>query len=253
MIAGSASAGKRNGGQRIRLMPRPVRLIGQGLSCGRGSHPGFCAAGCGRARVSGRRICPQTVLVIGKGPLVQHGRHVGCVSLQPERHAQRVSELPATRMAIFGSLCQGTEQDVINGGRKVGPPRRQPRRLLRHLRVQHRHVLIPGKWRSAGPQLERRARERVLIGARVDPPPLDLLGRAVMQRAHEAVRSGEVGRRQRALGQAEVRQIHVVGPTSPRIQEHVGRLDITVHQPRGVSGVQRRRHPGDDRRRTLDG
>ena len=184
---------------------------------------------------------------------MQHGGHVGRVPLQPERHAERVSELSAARIALFGSLRQSPQQDIIHGGREIGPPRREPRRWLLQLRVQHRRGLLLRKWRPAGQQFEGRARERVLIRARVDPPPLDLFGRAVVERAHEAVHSGQVGRRERALAQAEVRQIHVVGPANPGIEEHVGRLDIAVHQSRGVRGVESRRDPGDNRGDALGG
>ena len=30
----------------------------------------------------------------------------------------------------------------------------------------------------------------------------------------------------------------MIGPTGPCIHEHVGRLDITVHQPGGMGGIQ---------------
>ena len=41
----------------------------------------------------------------------------------------------------------------------------------------------------------------------------------------------------------------MIGPAGPRIHEHVGRLDITVHQPGCVGGIQGRSHRGDDRGR----
>ncbi len=52
----------------------------------------------------------------------------------------------------------------------------------------------------------------------------------------------------RPLAQPEVRQVHVIGAARPRIDQHVGRLDVAVDQPGRVRGVQRRRHRRDDRR-----
>ena len=200
-----------------------------------------------------RVIQPQPVLLIGQRPLVQCDGHIRVVSLQPDRHAQRIRELPAAGITTVGSLRQGPQQDLVHGWRQAGAPLRQPRRRRRQVRVQHRHAFIPGKWRLAGQQHERRARQRVLIRARVDSLPLDLLGRAVNRRPQEVTRSGQAGRRQRTFRQPEIRQVHMIGPTGPRIHQHVGRLDITVHQPGGMGGIQGRGHRGDNRRRPRNG
>ena len=209
-----------------------------------------------RARMSSQRvgvIQPQPVLLIGQRPLVQHDGHIRVVSLQPERHTQRISELPAAGITTFGSLRQRPLQDLIHARREAGPPRRQPRRRCRQLRVQHRHALIPGKRRLAGQQHERRTRQCVLIGTRIDSLTLDLLGRAVNRRPQDLTCSGQAGRRQRTFRQPEIGKIHMIGPTGPRIHEHIGRFDITVHQPGGMSGIQGRSHRGDNRRRPRNG
>ena len=54
---------------------------------------------------------------------------------------------------------------------------------------------------------------------------------------------------QRSLAQPEIRQVHVIGPSGPRVHQHVGRLHVTVHQPGRVRGIQRRGHRRDDRGR----
>jgi hypothetical protein len=41
----------------------------------------------------------------------------------------------------------------------------------------------------------------------------------------------------------------MIGPAGSHIDEHVGRLDVTVHQPGGMRGIQGRGHRGDDRGR----
>ena len=45
----------------------------------------------------------------------------------------------------------------------------------------------------------------------------------------------------------------MIGPTRSRIDEDIGRLDITVDKPGGMGGVQGRSHRGDNRSRARDG
>ena len=233
-------------------------LVGQGLLV---QHDGLVRAagllaGRRQAGPAGQRVRlvqPQLALLIGQGPLVQHDGHIGVVPLEPGRHAQVVGELPAGEIPVFGRLGQGAQQDVIHRRRKILPSRRQPGRRLGQVCVQHRQALVPEERRLAGQQHERRARQRVLVRARVHRLAPDLLGCAVGRRAQEVPRSGLGGRRLPALGQPEVGQVHVIGPAGPRIHQHVGGLDVTVHETDGVGGVQGRGHRGDDRGHPRDG
>ncbi len=168
---------------------------------------------------------------------------------QPERPAERVGELAAGGIAIGGCLGQGPGEHLIRGRRQVWPLGRQRRRRLRDLRVHDGHGLVTLERRCAGQQLERRARQRILIRAPVHLMALELLGRNIVQRAQELPGAGQPGGRQHRLAQPEVRQVHVIGPPGPRVHQHVRRLDIAVHQPGRVRGVQRRRHRRDDRSR----
>ena len=164
------------GGQRIRVRrPQFVPLISQSPLV---QHyclvrtPGLLVGRC-PTRVSCQRIRviqPQFVLLISQSPLVQRDCDIGVVPLEPERHPQCVSKFPATRISTFGNLRKGLHQDVIRSRRKAGPPRRQPRRRHRQVRVQHRHARIPDKWWLTRQQREGRARQRVLISACVDSP-----------------------------------------------------------------------------------
>jgi hypothetical protein len=198
------------GGQRVRVIraQRPL-LIGQDLPVERDGVARTPLVAGGRRRT--RTICqrvgviqPQPVPLIHQGPLVQLDGHVGVVRLEPERQAQRVGELPAAGKTIVGSLRQGAQQDVIHGRREAGPPRRQRGRRCGQVRVHHRHDFIPGKGRLAGQQRVHRARQCVLIRARIDLVTPDLLGRAVVRRPQDVAGSGLADQRQRAFRQPEI-------------------------------------------------
>ena len=106
-----------------------------------------------------------------------------------------------------------------------------------------RRVLSSGGEGGAG--------ERVQVGAAVNPPALDLLGRHVVEGAEELPLGGEAALAEfveRLLAEPEVGQVHVVLPPAARggVEQHVGRLHVAVHQPARVRRVQRRPHLGDD-------
>ena len=171
------------------------------------------------------------------------------IGRQPERLAQRVGELPAAAIPVPGRLGQRPGQHRVRSRRKIRPQGGQRRRRLGNVRVHHRRRLLPVERRHPGQQLERRARQRVLIRPPVHRAAPELLRRDVIQRAQELPGAGQADGRQHRLAQPEIRQVHVIGPPGPRVQQHVGRLDIPVHQPRRVRGIQRRRHRRDDRSR----
>jgi hypothetical protein len=94
--------------------------------------------------------------------------------------------------------------------------------------------------RAAGEQGVEHAAQGVEVGAPVDPAAERLLGGEVLGGAHDGVgrrerlRAGRVGQ----LGDAEVEHAHpAVGGVGD-----VARLDVAVHQPAGVRGVERRGH-----------
>ena len=240
------------GGQRVRMIRAEVLLlVGQCLLAPRDRlvrAPGLLVrrrhAGISRQLVG--VVQSQPVLMIGQRPLVQRHRHVGVVPLESECHTQRISELPAAGVPVGRRLGQGLLQDVVHGRRKVGPPRCERRRRVRQLRVQHGRVVVAVKRRRAGHQREHRAGQRVLVRARIDLLPPDLLGRAVIQRPHEHAGPGHAGRRHRALGQPEIRQVHMIRAAGPHVDQHVGGLNVPVDQPGGVRGIQGRGHRGDD-------
>jgi hypothetical protein len=172
----------------------------------------------------------------------------GDIRIQAQRLAHRVGELPAARVAVARRLGQGPREDPVRCGRQVRSAARQRRRRLRQMRPDHRQLLIALERRLASKHLVRRARQRVLIGPPVHGPALDLFRCRVRGRPQELPGSGQLRRRQRALAQPEIGQVHVIRPVGPRIDEHVRRLHVPVYQPRGVRGVKRRRDRRDDGR-----
>ena len=80
----------------------------------------------------------------------------------------------------------------------------------------------------AGEDGVRDAGKGVLIGLLTDGLPGDLLRSRVVGSAEELPGPGQPGRRCRALGQPEVRQIGVLRAIRASVDEDVGRLDVTV-------------------------
>ncbi len=72
----------------------------------------------------------------------------------------------------------------------------------------------------------------------VDPLGQEPLGRHVLDRADRRPGRGHSGAVDRA-GDPEVDEVDEVGRTAATGAQHVGRLDVAVHQPVGVRGVQR--------------
>ena len=97
----------------------------------------------------------------------------------------------------------------------------------------------------AGEALVQHEAERVEVGATVEAAAADLLGRQVLGRAHHDVVAGEVVvAGLETLGDAEVGEQHpAVGG-----DQDVARLDVAVHEPGAVRGVER----GGDARADVD-
>ena len=123
------------------------------------------------------------------------------------------------------------------------------RRLLQ-VRVHQPCVVLGRERRPPGEAFEQHAPERVHVGPRVRGAALELLGRRVVERADELPRPGDARVARRALREPEVREVDVLpGLRAPLPREqHVARLDVAVHEPLLVRGVEGRRdlpHDGD--------
>jgi hypothetical protein len=94
--------------------------------------------------------------------------------------------------------------------------------------------------RRPGEQLEQHAGERVHVGPAVDGPVLEPLGGHVVERAERGPGQGQGGSARLPGGGAGDAEVDEVGELVLVVaaHEHVRRLDVAVHQARGVRGVQ---------------
>ncbi len=149
------------------------------------------------------------------------------------RRAERRAAVEALRRVLRERAPQhGLE--ARDGRRRLGQVRPQLR--LRALDLEH------------GPSGQRdvqQAAERVQVGGGPVARAADALGRDVVERPHDLAGAGEVAAGVERLHEPEVGQVGVVG----RGDEHVRGLDVAVHEPARVRGVQRRADLRDDRRR----
>ena len=90
----------------------------------------------------------------------------------------------------------------------------------------------------AGEALEEHAAERIDVGARVDRPALDLLGRDVVDRADEAAVARQAADRRGVPREAEVADVCVLALRA-RADEDVAGLHVTVDEPGRMRGIER--------------
>ena len=158
-------------------------------------------------------------------------------------HPGGIDELAAASVALIRALGQHPAEHLVDLRRQLGPQHRGHRGRLLHVRPDDRGVQVLLERDPPGQALVQHAAQRVLIGQAQHRRAPDLLRRHVVDRAQELARRGQPAAGHRVLGDPEVRQVHVIGIgiVAAPLDQQVPRLDVPVHQPLAVRGVQRPR------------
>ena len=115
------------------------------------------------------------------------------------------------------------------------------------VRPQARLVGLPRVGDLPGQRVVQHAAERVDVGALVDGPAADLLGRHEVHRPDPAAGRGQPAFGEGVAREAEVAEVDLVVGA----EQDVRGLDVAVDEPRVVRGVQRVGDMGHERRRVL--
>ena len=160
--------------------------------------------------------------------------------LAARRRQRRAPEVARRRIAVRRILRQRAGHHAVEALRRAAL--RRPRRRVVQVGEHRRGDGRARERRVAQQRRVEHAAERVDVGARVDPLALQLLGRGEVDRAQPLAGLGQLLLRAQQPREAEVAEVGVVAR-----DQDVGGLDVAVHEPGGVRGVERRRHLRDDR------
>ena len=201
-----------------------------------------------RRRRQGNRLCgwcglPDADQVLGLGDRLAtgcgHGR-----STEVAGGGEPVRGVLGHRPADHGVECSSTAAPGSEGRRRlveVGP------HLGRALALRERDL--------AGDRVEEDATEGVDVGPRVDPAPLYLLRRHVVDCADHLARGGQPASRGRDLRESEVREERrrAVVSRPGFSDEHVRGLDVAVHEAGRMDRIESVGHLRDQRGRLVGG
>ena len=153
-------------------------------------------------------------------------------------------QVAGRRVPRGGSLAMPCAITASSAAGTPGASARRGRRRVAEVGVHLRQLGVARERHLAGQRVEEHAAERVDVGARVGGLAADLLRRDEVGRADELARARDAARGGGVLGQPEVGQVGVVLRLLG--DQHVGRLDVAVHEAAAVRGVERRRDLPDE-------
>ena len=168
---------------------------------------------------------------------------------QRERAARVVDELAAGRIAVSRLLGQRSGDHRVELGRQLADPLAGPRRGLLEVREHDRDVRVADERNLAGEALEQQASERVDVRPCIDRVAAHLLGRDVGECPEQALRDVERLHIARGRRDAEVGEVAVLALLL-RVDQHVARLDVAMHETARVRGIESGGHLSDQGDRT---
>ncbi len=231
--------------RRRRGQPAGPCATGGGVCAGGAVRAGSRGVGRERARrgrVGRRRLLPGRLA--GGDAADRCGR-----DLALQRGPRGAREIAGGRVALLRRLRhRRADHDVERRRHSLGQRAGGGRRVV-EVRVHLRQLGVARERRPAGQRVEQHRAERVDVGAGVGMLAADLLGRGEVGRADEVAGAREAGAGRGVLGQPEVGQVGVLLPLLR--DQHVGRLDVAVHEPAAVRRVERAGDLPDDPHRAL--
>ena len=153
--------------------------------------------------------------------------------------------LRGTREPVLGLLGRRACDDVVEGLDEIVALRAGQRTWILDVRPELGHVVVLRVRHLPGEHLVEHAAQRVDVGAAIDRPGPDLLGRDVVRRADPGAGARQAALRPEPLGEAEVGQVDVL-VLACAAEQDVGRLDVAMHQAALVCGVECRGHRRHD-------
>jgi len=146
-----------------------------------GDHAAHRSTGCGEHDGTGNEQPPE-------GPARRERLALRCC-------ASGAGQFAARRVPVIWRFREGRREDRVERSGQIRSSLGQTWRRLVQMREHDRQLALPVERPLTGQAFEEDAAERVLVGAAVDRPALDLFGRYVIDCADEAALAREAADR----------------------------------------------------------